>query len=169
MKKGLLILAAVAGITFTSCKENAADKVKEENQKEVAERDAKATGTPVMQFESDSHDFGTINEGDIVEHTFKFTNTGDAPLVISNAKASCGCTVPQWTKTPVAPGEAGEIKVKFNSSGRPNNQSKSIRVSANTASGQETLRIRTFVTPKNGGAAQQNAGKAAAGHEGHNH
>jgi len=148
MKKGILMLAAVAAIAFTSCKEEkAADKVKEENVKEVAERDANAEGTPKMAFEEEMHDFGTINEGDVVEHTFKFTNTGDAPLVITNAKGSCGCTVPTWTKEPVPAGEQGEMTVKFNSRNKPNNQMKTVRITTNTESGQEMIKIKAFVTP----------------------
>ncbi|PZD79497.1 DUF1573 domain-containing protein [Mesonia sp. K7] len=173
MKKGILMLAAVAAIAFTSCKENAADKVNEENEKEVAERDANAEGTPVMTFTEDMHDFGTINEGDVVEHTFEFTNTGDAPLVVTDAKGSCGCTVPTWSKDPIAPGEKGEMVVKFNSNGKPNNQMKTVRITANTEAGQESIKIKAFVTPKAGGATatgnpvQVNA--AEPGHEGHNH
>jgi len=173
MKKGFLMLAAVAAMVFTSCKENAADKVNAENEKEVAERDANTTtspslivpkscisssnfiaGAPAMKFEEEMHDFGTINEGDVVEHTFMFENTGDAPLVVSNAKGSCGCTVPTWSKEPIAPGEKGEMVVKFNSNGKPNNQMKTVRITANTESGQEMIKIKAFVTPKAGGAAK---------------
>lgn len=172
MKKGFLMLAAVAAMVFTSCKENAADKVNAENEKEVAERDANTSGAPAMKFEEDMHDFGTINEGDVVEHTFTFENTGDAPLVVSNAKGSCGCTVPTWSKEPIAPGEKGEMVVKFNSNGKPNNQMKTVRITANTESGQEMIKIKAFVTPKAGGAATGNPVNNTAvqpGHEGHNH
>ncbi|MDT0295707.1 DUF1573 domain-containing protein [Mesonia ostreae] len=175
MKKGFLMLAAVAAMVFTSCKDNAADKVNEENQKEVAERDANSTGAPVMKFDNEMHDFGTINEGDVVEHTFMFENTGDSPLVVSNAKGSCGCTVPTWSKEPIAPGEKGEMVVKFNSNGKPNNQMKTIRITANTESGQEMIKIKSFVTPKAGGAKTGNPvnkvrkTSTQPGHEGHNH
>ncbi|MAN26688.1 MULTISPECIES: DUF1573 domain-containing protein [Mesonia] len=155
MKKVVLMLAAVATVGFTSCKEEkASDKVKEEKVEEVAERDANAEGTPEMKFEEEMYDFGTINEGDVVEHTFKFTNTGDSPLVISNAKGSCGCTVPSWPKEPVAAGETGEMTVKFNSRNKPNNQMKTVRITTNTESGQEMIKIKAFVTPKDGGEAK---------------
>ena len=107
-----------------------------------------------MKFEEEMYDFGTINEGDVVEHTFKFTNTGDSPLVISNAKGSCGCTVPSWPKEPVAAGETGEMTVKFNSRNKPNNQMKTVRITTNTESGQEMIKIKAFVTPKDGGEAK---------------
>ncbi|MBB4120044.1 hypothetical protein GGR32_002356 [Mesonia hippocampi] len=164
MKKGLLMIAAVAAIAFTSCKENAADKVKEENAKEVADRDAKAEKFAKIEFEKEMHDFGTINEGDVVEHIFKFKNTGDAPLVITSAKGSCGCTVPNPPKEPIAPGAEGEFAVKFNSAGKPNSQIKTIRITANTETGKDMVKIKAFVTPKAGAAA-----KAQTGHEGHNH
>ncbi|MGO3708328.1 MAG: DUF1573 domain-containing protein [Mesonia hippocampi] len=164
MKKGLLMVAAVAAIAFTSCKENAADKVKDENAKEVAERDAKAEKFAKIEFDKEMHDFGTINEGDVVEHIFKFKNTGDAPLVITSAKGSCGCTVPNPPKEPIAPGAEGEFSVKFNSAGKPNNQIKTIRITANTETGKDMVKIKAFVTPKAGAAA-----KTQAGHEGHNH
>lgn len=164
MKKGLLMVAAVAAIAFTSCKENAADKVKDENAKEVAERDAKAEKFAKMEFDKEMHDFGTINEGDVVEHIFKFKNTGDAPLVITSAKGSCGCTVPNPPKEPIAPGAEGEFSVKFNSAGKPNNQIKTIRITANTETGKDMVKIKAFVTPKAGAAA-----KTQAGHKGHNH
>jgi len=148
MKKGILILAGVFALTFMSCKDNAAEKVKEENVADAADRDAKNTEFPVMNFSETEHDFGTINEGDVVEHTFTFTNTGKAPLVIVNAKGSCGCTVPEWTKEPVAPGATGSMLVKFNSNGKPNAQNKQVTITANTEGGKEILKIKAMVTPK---------------------
>ena len=146
MKKGLLLLAAVVAMAFTSCKDNAAEKVKAENVEEAAERDAQAVVYPEISFEETEHDFGTIDQGTAVEHTFKFTNTGDAPLVITNATSSCGCTVPTWTKEPIAPGETGEMLVKFNGSGQ-NQVTKTVTVTANTEAGTEQLKIIAFVTP----------------------
>ena len=100
MKKSILIVAALVLIAFTSCNEKAADKVNEENVAAAAERDAKAGELPIMTFEETEFDFGTIEGGTNVEHVFKFTNTGTAPLVIVDAKSSCGCTVPEYTKAP---------------------------------------------------------------------
>ncbi|TSE06802.1 MULTISPECIES: DUF1573 domain-containing protein [Aquimarina] len=148
MKKGILILAGAFAMTFVSCKDNAAEKVKEENVEIAADRDAKNADFPVMTFSEIEHDFGTINEGDVVEHKFAFTNTGKAPLVIVSAKGSCGCTVPEWPKEPIAPGATGEMLVKFNSNGKPNQQTKQVTITANTESGKETLKIKAMVTPK---------------------
>ncbi len=147
MKKAIVMLAAIAAMTFTSCKEDAANKVKAENVEEAAVRDAKETVYPEIQFAETEHDFGTIQQGTNVEHTFTFTNTGRAPLVITNASSSCGCTVPTWTKEPIAPGETGEMLVKFNGSGQ-NQVTKTVNVSTNTESGKEQLKIKAFVEPK---------------------
>jgi hypothetical protein len=102
---------------------------------------------PAFTFEGTDHDFGTINEGDVVKHTFKFTNTGDAPLIIQSAKGSCGCTVPTWSKEPIPVGGSGEIVAEFNSKGKPNIQNKTVTVTANTWPKQSTLRIKAMVTP----------------------
>ncbi|WP_378185188.1 DUF1573 domain-containing protein [Aquimarina sp. W85] len=148
MKKGILILAGIFAMTIVSCKDNATKKVNEENVEIAAERDAKSTEFPVMTFAETEHDFGTINEGDVVEHTFSFTNTGKAPLVIVNAKGSCGCTVPSYPTEPIAPGATGEMLVKFNSSGKPNQQNKTVTITANTETGKEVIKIKALVTPK---------------------
>lgn len=149
MKKSILIVAVLSAFIFTSCKENAADKVNEENVAAAANRDAKAGDYPVMAFEETEFDFGTIDQGTNVEHVFKFTNNGKAPLVIVDAKSSCGCTVPQFTKAPVAPGETGEMLVKFNGSGK-NQVSKTVTITANTESGKETIKIKAFVNAPEG-------------------
>jgi len=149
MKKSILIIAIISAFVFTSCKENAADKVSEENVAEAADRDANAGKFPVITFNEKEFDFGTIDQGTKVEHVFKFTNTGDAPLVIVNAKSSCGCTVPTYPKTPIAPGEEAELLVKFNGSGK-NQISKTITITANTEAGKETLKIKAFINPKAG-------------------
>ncbi|GAB2778458.1 DUF1573 domain-containing protein [Salinimicrobium soli] len=147
MKKGIYFLAVIAAVAFTSCKEDAANKVKAENVEEAAERDAQEVVYPVMTFEETEYDFGTIEQGTPQEHTFTFTNTGKAPLVITNASSSCGCTVPTYTKEPVAPGETGELLVKFNGSGQ-NQVTKTVNITANTETGKEQLKIKAFVNPK---------------------
>lgn len=108
----------------------------------------------VFTFAVKEYDFGTVNEGEIVNHIFEFTNTGQAPLVIEKATASCGCTVPDWPRHPIGIGEKGEIKVRFDTKNKPNQQIKTISITANTAPALTTLRIRGFVTPKD----QQTAG-----------
>ncbi|MDX1462302.1 MAG: DUF1573 domain-containing protein [Marinirhabdus sp.] len=149
MKKSFLIVAVLSAFIFTSCKNDASEKVNEENVAAAADRDVNAGKFPVMSFDKTVHDFGTIDQGTNVEHRFTFTNTGDAPLVIVDAKSSCGCTVPEKPEGPIAPGETGELLVKFNGSGK-NQVSKTVTITANTQAGKETLQIKAFVNPKEG-------------------
>ena len=94
--------------------------------------DNPTTPSTTIEFEESEFDWGTITQGEKVSYVFKFSNTGNEPLLIKNAKGSCGCTVPQWPKTPIAPGEEGEIKVVFNSKGKMGKQSKRVTITANT-------------------------------------
>lgn len=110
---------------------------------------------PAFEFEEEEFDFGTINEGDVVNHTFKFTNTGEAPLVIQSASASCGCTVPSYPKEPIAVGESGEIQVQFNSKNKSGQQSPNVTITANTEPNVSRLRIKGVVV-------NDNANKAAS-------
>ncbi|MEK9740153.1 MAG: DUF1573 domain-containing protein [Flavobacteriaceae bacterium] len=147
MKNFLLIFLTFIVFVITSCNDNAAKKVNENNTT-VSEAPQTNGGTPILTFDKTSHDFGTINEGEKVTTTFAFTNTGDADLIIVDARGSCGCTVPQYPKnTPIAPGETGEIVVSFDSSNKPGLQQKTVTLSANTATGREMLRIKSDVTP----------------------
>jgi hypothetical protein len=91
----------------------------------------KADG-PVLTIEKNTHDFGDIYQGDVVEHTFKFTNTGNQPLLITNIQTSCGCTTPQWPRDPIMPGGKGELKVGFNSAGKMNKQTKTLPIISNS-------------------------------------
>lgn len=156
MKKSILVLTVLSVFAFTSCKDNAADKVNEENVAAAADRDAESGKFPTITFEESQFDFGTIDQGTNVEHIFKFKNTGEAPLMIVNAKSSCGCTVPEWTKEAIAPGAEGELLVKFNGSGQ-NQVSKTVTLTTNTEEGTETLTIKAFVNPKNPTANKGNA------------
>ncbi|HET8753374.1 MAG TPA: DUF1573 domain-containing protein, partial [Salinimicrobium sp.] len=113
MKKALLFLTAISVLSFSSCKDNAADKVKAENVEVAAERDAQEAKFAEITFDETEYDFGTIDRGTNVEHVFTFTNTGDVPLVITDANSTCGCTVPSYTDEPIPPGEKGELLVKF--------------------------------------------------------
>jgi len=92
--------------------------------------DASQSGAAIS-FEKDNYDFGQIKEGEKVTHEFKFTNIGAVPLIISNATASCGCTVPEYPKEPIAPAQSGVIKVVFNSEGKPGMQHKVVTITSN--------------------------------------
>ncbi|QBA64672.1 DUF1573 domain-containing protein [Muriicola soli] len=153
MKRIFLALGVVSMIGFASCKEKASNKIETANVQVAAERDQAAKNLPVMTFDKSEHDFGTISQGTPQETIFSFTNTGNAPLIITNATSSCGCTVPEYPKnTPIAPGESGELLVKFNGTGQ-NQVTKTITVSANTEKGSELLRIKAFVQPGSGAPA----------------
>lgn len=98
-------------------------------------------------FEEPEFNFGTVKEGDIVEHIFKFTNTGKVPLTILKCRSSCGCTVPEWPEEPIPPGGTGEIKAKFNTEGKSLEQKKSITVTANTYPNESKVVLKGMVTP----------------------
>ncbi|MEQ9581363.1 MAG: DUF1573 domain-containing protein [Arenibacter sp.] len=151
MKRVFLTLSIISVLVLSSCKEKASSKIEASSVEVAAERDAAAKSLPVMEFDKVEHDFGSIDQNAPQETIFTFTNTGDAPLIITDAKSSCGCTIPEYPKnTPIAPGEKGELLVKFNGSGQ-NQVTKNITVTANTSKGTETLTIKAFVTPKGAG------------------
>lgn len=105
--------------------------------------------SPEIKFEKRVHDFGKIFEKDgRVTISFKFTNEGDAPLVVNRVQASCGCTTPDWSREPVLPGEGGFITVSYNPFGRPGNFAKSILVHHNAEDRPVNLTIRGNVIPK---------------------
>jgi hypothetical protein len=150
MRKATVVLGVLVLTAFVSCKEKASEKIDESNVAAAAQRDEAANSLPVMTFEEKEFDFGTIVQNTPQEHTFVFTNTGDAPLIITNATSSCGCTVPDYPKnTPIQPGEKGQLVVKFNGSGM-NQVIKTVTLNTNTGNGQEMLRIKAFVQPKDG-------------------
>ncbi|MFN4000361.1 DUF1573 domain-containing protein [Algoriphagus sp.] len=102
----------------------------------------------VITFKENSIDFGDIVQGAKVEHTFTLTNSGTAPLVISNVAATCGCTVPSWPKEPVAPGKSAEIKVSFNSTGKMGKQNSVVRIYSNASEPIEKVSLISNVLPK---------------------
>jgi len=147
MRKVVFMAVALATLTFTSCtKESASAKVKAENVKEAELRDAAINkGAPAIEWDKTEHDFGTINQNDKVETVFTLTNVGEGDLIVTNAKGSCGCTVPQWPREAIAPGKTAEIKVVFNSRGKKNRTTNTITLTTNTTKGNEIVRIKAFV------------------------
>ncbi|MBB6611965.1 DUF1573 domain-containing protein [Pontibacter sp. Tf4] len=101
-----------------------------------------------LSFEKGTHDFGTIAEGTQATYEFKVKNVGDQPVVIANVQPSCGCTTPDWTKTPILPGKTGVIKAVYNSTGRPGPFYKSIAVTTNGKTTDHTLYIKGDVGAK---------------------
>ncbi|HET9745104.1 MAG TPA: DUF1573 domain-containing protein [Chitinophagaceae bacterium] len=108
----------------------------------------KATLTTIEWLDGTNRDFGKITEGKKLDVVFRFKNTGDKPLIISDVTAGCGCTVPEKPSKPYAPGETGEIKAAFDSNGKPGAQSKNVNVFANTEPQMTTLLFRVEVKAK---------------------
>jgi hypothetical protein len=100
---------------------------------------------PIIEFEKDIHDFGKIIQGEKVSFAFKFKNTGKSLLLISKVSTSCGCTVTDYPKEPIKPGESGKIDVSFDSEGKRGPQNKTATVFANTQPNTTVLRIQTMV------------------------
>lgn len=141
MKNLILIAAMVFGATLVSSAQTNGGKAAISND-----------AIPKFTIEKTSHDFGNIEEGVQATVTFTFKNTGNAPLVLNNVVASCGCTTPKWTNEPIAPGKEGTVTAIYNSKGRPGNFTKTITVTHNGEGGTDYLTIRGNVnrapTPK---------------------
>ena len=151
MKKiSLLFAFLIFAAVFTSCNNsNASSKINKSNLDSAKSRDIDIKkGSASISFDTKEYDFGTVNEGDFVEKTFKITNSGNTDLIISNAQASCGCTVPVWPKEPIKPGASADLFVKFNTAGKPNRQIKNITLTTNTETGREVLKLKGSVIPK---------------------
>ena len=137
---------------FVSCKERSKSDIPENSiNPSVIENPATASdgnvknNVPVLKFESDKHDFGTIIEGEKVSFAFNFKNVGRGDLVIRAAQGSCGCTVPEYPKEAIKPGESGVINVTFNSEGKEGEQMKTIDVISNTMPNVYKLTITASV------------------------
>lgn len=145
MKK-LFLSLVTAGVLLSACNQtpgnaSTAANTSDSTANKTAATTANAATAPVMKFEKESHDFGKIKQGDKVSYDFKFINNGKSPLIITDAVASCGCTTPEWPKTPVKPGESGLIKVVFNSAGKTGLQDKQITITANTVPAQNMVHL----------------------------
>lgn len=161
--KLLSVFALILSLSIVACKSDSSskDEARESlNTTPATTATTNTNATPAtpavpagpltkIEFAESTFDFGEIMEGDKVEHVYAFTNNGDEPLIISNAKGSCGCTVPDWPREPIAPGAQGEIKVVFNSSGKGkvggNPQSKRVTITANTDPANTYLTIKGSV------------------------
>ena len=154
--KRLYILVAIGGLVIASCS-NAKDRIKDKDNTSQEEFTDSGSGSliegseammealPVITFEEEFHDFGEIPEGKVAEHTFVFTNEGSGPLIISNAAGSCGCTVPEWPRQPIAPGQKGQIKVSFDSKNRAGRQDKRVTLTTNAVPQTKVLNITSTV------------------------
>lgn len=103
-----------------------------------------------MHFDAPTFEYGKIEQGEIVQNVFEFTNSGTEPLIIAQAKGSCGCTVPEWPKEPILPGETAQLLVQFNSKGKSGKQSKRVTITANTEPAQTFLTIKGEINSPEG-------------------
>ncbi len=143
--KSLLLVGAVAALA--SCT-SATDKIKPAEERGTIDAMVNNEGAAAFEFDKEFHDFGDIEEGTKASTIFKFTNSGESPLIITSATGSCGCTAPTYPKTPVAPGASAEIEVVFDSSGRAGKNDKSVTIEANTVPRTTVLKITSNVLPK---------------------
>lgn len=135
MKKITFAIALLFSITFVIAQEN-----KTSPESTVAPLENK--NAPEIKFEVEEYNFGTIKQGDKVTYDFAFLNSGKDPLIITEAHGSCGCTVPQWPKEPIAKGGKGSIHVEFNSTGKMGMQDKTVTITSNSKSGQKILHLK---------------------------
>ena len=155
MKNSIVIV--FISFVFIACNDNAASKIdvsKQEKRTSVSLDQVDSPTNPKMDFESTEWDFGEIDQGDAVEYAFKFKNSGTDPLIITNAKGSCGCTVPEWPREEIAAGASGEIKVKYDTK-RIGMINKSVTIQSNaTNSPTKIIRIKGQVkAPKTNATA----------------
>lgn len=171
MKTVKITLLSLATILVVSCNNETPQTSDAQNNVESSETLATTDGTekatpvldaasanpgaaPVLSLESSIYDFGDVQANSTTERVIEFTNTGGSPLIIQNARASCGCTVPEYSKEPIAPGENGSLKVSFQAPGNNGKQTKTVTLSTNSAAGEETFRITANVVGGNSNTPQ---------------
>ncbi len=155
MKKTWIIII-IALFTLGACQKNPSNEKRVEEVSAASNADiirnpdsadgAQDTANVAkMTFEETTFDFGEAKEGEVVTHIYKFKNTGKVPLLISDARSTCGCTVPEWSKEPIAPGQSSEISVKFNTAGKIEKQQKPVTITANTYPSETKVYLTGFV------------------------
>ena len=150
MKQLILLLVSLALVSCNSSSDEKTITTDLVNSPLTANSNAEKVLTPNIEMLETSYNFGEIHQGESVTHDFILKNTGDADLLISAAKGSCGCTVPQWPKTPIAKGKEAEIKVTFNSAGRSGKQNKTVTLVTNAIPNTKVLTINgNVIVPQN--------------------
>ena len=165
MKKNSLVVAVFFALWVTGCDQKKPETETTETE-EVAtaatpvvnnpnttnpQEIATSADAPVLTFKETTHDFGTIKDGEVVKHSFEFTNTGKSPLVIESATSTCGCTVPEPPKDPILPGQSSKIEVQFSSAGKGGTQQmKTVMIKANTQPDITQINIKANVAAADG-------------------
>lgn len=145
--KSLSYFLLVMLLTAVSACGQRGGKSKENNNAGVTSESDTVVKKTTLKFIAVEHDFGQVQEGEKVSHTFEVMNTGKADLLLQSVKPSCGCTTPNYEKKPIRPGKKGEIEVVFNTRGRPGKQRKSITVVTNTEPPNTVLFFTCEVIP----------------------
>lgn len=143
-----VILCVLSALFFMACyngKESNTEISSDDVNISEGENGSKKNSLPEIKFEEELHDFGKITQGEKVSYAFVFTNTGKTNLIISSAAGSCGCTVPEYPKEPILPGQKGKINVVFSSEGRSGLQEKTITMVTNCEPSTRTIKIRTEI------------------------
>ena len=144
----MLIVGIICFLNI-SCDNNPTKKINQQNLLETEERLEQESVLPILKFDFDTYDFGQVTDGEIVEVDYTFKNIGESNLIIYDASASCGCTVPEYPKDKeIKPGESGVIKARFDSSGQTGKQVKSITLTTNTKNSKKIIRMSGFVINK---------------------
>ena len=150
MKQLILLLVSLALVSCNSSSDEKTITTDLVNSPLTANSNAEKVLTPNIEMLETSYNFGEIQQGESVTHDFILKNTGEADLIISAAKGSCGCTVPEWPKTPIAKGEDAVIKVTFNSSGKSGKQNKTVTLVTNAIPNTKVLTINgNVIVPQN--------------------
>ena len=150
MKQLILLLVSLALVSCNSSSDEKTITTDLVNSPLTANSNAEKVLTPNIEMLETSYNFGEIQQGESVTHDFILKNTGDADLIISAAKGSCGCTVPKWPKNPIAKGEEAAIKVTFNSAGRSGKQNKTVTLVTNAIPNTKVLTINgNVIVPQN--------------------
>ena len=139
--KQLILLLSLALVSCNSSSDEKTITTDLVNSPLTANSNAEKVLTPNIEMLETSYNFGEIQQGESVTHDFILKNTGDADLLVSAAKGSCGCTVPEWPKTPIAKGEEAAIKVTFNSAGKSGKQNKTVTLVTNAIPNTKVLTI----------------------------
>lgn len=156
MKRNHIFALSLVIAPFIFSCNNETEKTSPEamNNPATADSPADTTNLPAFKWEKETHEFGKIVQGERVSYAFKFTNVGKSDLIISSAQGSCGCTVPEYSKEPVKPGQSGKVDVIFDSDGKSGHQDKTVTLMANTNPNTVILRITGEVEVPNVGESK---------------
>ena len=150
MKQLILLLVSLALVSCSSSSDEKTITIDLVNSPFTANSKAEKVLIPNIEMLETSYDFGEMQQGESVTHEFMLKNTGDADLIITAAKGSCGCTVPEWPKNPIAKGEEAAIKVTFNSAGKSGKQNKTVTLVSNAIPNTKVITINgNVIVPQN--------------------